>query len=144
MAAAIILRETPEGTRVLLARRKIDTFLEPGKWEFPGGKLEPLEHPRDCLKREIKEELGLAIEVGELFDLASHIYETPTGPVHILLICYVCASESADFKLLDVAEAAWVSADQLNDFNYARADIAIVEKLRLYLTRQHLPEKSER
>ena len=69
VTAAIILRETPEGTRVLLARRKLDTLLEPGKWEFPGGKLEPLEHPKACLKREISEELGLEIEVGEIFSV---------------------------------------------------------------------------
>jgi 8-oxo-dGTP diphosphatase len=130
VTAAIILREMPEGTRVLLARRKFDTSLEPGKWEFPGGKLEPLEHPKACLKREINEELGLDIEVGEVFDLASHIYDTPNGAVHILLMCYLCECKSGEFKLIDVADARWVSPDELGNFDYAAADVAVVEKLR--------------
>jgi 8-oxo-dGTP diphosphatase len=135
VTSAIILRETPEGTRVLVARRKLDTSLEAGKWEFPGGKLEPLEHPRDCLRREIREELGLDIQVGELFDLTSHIYETPRGPVHILLMCYLCTASSADFKLLDVSDARWVSADELDCFDWAAADVVAVEKLRESLAR---------
>lgn len=130
VTAAIILRETAEGTRVLIARRKLDTSLEAGKWEFPGGKLEPLEHPRVCLRREILEELALEVEVGEIFDLASHIYETPAGPVHILLMCFLCTASSPDFEILDVADARWISRDELGDFDFAAADVATVEKLK--------------
>lgn len=130
VTAAIILRETPEGTRVLIARRKLDTSLEPGKWEFPGGKLESQEHPEACLAREIREELALEIEVGEIFDVASHLYETPQGPVHILLLCYWARASSADFKLVDVLDARWVSPSELGDFDYAAADVATVDKLR--------------
>jgi len=135
VTSAIILRETDDGTRVLVARRKLDTLLEPGKWEFPGGKLEPFEHPQDCLKREIREELAMDIEVGDLFDLASHIYETGNGPVHILLMCYLCKTDSADFKKVDVLDARWVSHTELGSFDWAAADVATVEKLRRYLTR---------
>jgi 8-oxo-dGTP diphosphatase len=134
VTAAIILRETPKGTRVLIARRKLDTSLEAGKWEFPGGKLEPLEHPRDCLKREILEELALDIEVGDLFELTSHIYETAKGAVHILLMCYLCKAESADFKLVDVSDARWVACDELAAFDWAAADVSAVEKLKVQLT----------
>jgi 8-oxo-dGTP diphosphatase len=133
VTAAIILRETPDGTRVLIARRKFDTFLEPGKWEFPGGKLEPFEHPKACLKREIREELALEIEVGEIFDLASHVYETPTGPLQILLMIYLCTATSGDFKLIDVADARWIAPSELGNFEYAAADIAAVERLRKFL-----------
>ena len=118
---------------MLVARRKLDTLLEPGKWEFPGGKLEPLEHPEACLVREIREELSLEIEVGEIFDVASHIYESAQGPVHILLLCYLCKTDQAEFKLLEVSDARWVEAAQLPDFDYAAADIATVKKLIKYL-----------
>lgn len=130
VVSGIIVREMPEGTRVLIARRKLDTLLEPGKWEFPGGKLEEFEHPEAALAREIREELALEIEVGEIFDLASHIYETAKGPVHILLMCYLCRASSADFKMLEVSDARWVSIDQLDEFEYAAADIATVAKLK--------------
>ena len=137
VASAIILRETPDGTRVLLARRKLDAKLEAGKWEFPGGKLEPFEHPEQCLIREIKEELDLEITVGESFDVASHIYETPRGPVHILLLAYLCRATSEQFKLVDVADACWVLAKDLGSFDYAAADIATVEKLRKHLEKEN-------
>ena len=134
VTAAIIVRETANGTRVLVARRKLDTSLEPGKWEFPGGKLEPLESPETCLAREIQEELALEIKVGAIFDVASHVYESPSGPVHILLLCYLCALVgSPEFKLVDVADAAWVSIDELLTYDYAAADVATVGKLRSHL-----------
>jgi 8-oxo-dGTP diphosphatase len=133
VTSAIILRETADGTRVLIARRKLDTLLEPGKWEFPGGKLEAFEHPREGLRREIREELALDIDVGEIFDLASHIYETPSGRVHVLLMCYLCRASTADFKKVDVSDARWVAPIELADFEWAAADVATVEKLRRHL-----------
>ena len=129
VAAAIIVRDTSAGVRILIAQRKSEASLEAGKWEFPGGKLEPLEHPEDCLRREIREELALEIEVDEIFDVASHIYQTASGPVHILLLCYLCRTTQADFKLLDVADARWVAVAELGDFEYAAADVATVAKL---------------
>ncbi len=136
VASAIILRETPNGTRVLVARRKLDASLEPGKWEFPGGKLEPLEHPDACLIREIREELNLEIEVGEIFDVASHIYSSTQGPIHILLLCYLCRTEQEDFQLLDVSDARWVHSTELSSFDYAAADVATAAKLVKYLNRR--------
>ena len=136
VTAAIIIRETHEGTRVLIARRKLDTSLEAGKWEFPGGKLEPLEHPDACLKREIREELDLEIEVGAIFDVVSHVYETPRGPIHILLLCYLATATMAEFKLKDVADARWVAAQDLAGFDFAAADVSLVAKLRVYLEKE--------
>lgn len=133
VTAAIILRETSQGMRVLIARRKLDASLEAGRWEFPGGKVEPLEHPEACLKREIREELDLDIKVRRIFDVASHVYETPRGPFHILLLCYLCEASTDEFDCVDVAEARWVSADELPGFDYAVADRATVEKLRAFL-----------
>lgn len=133
VTAAIILRETPEGTRVLIARRKLDTSIEAGKWEFPGGKLEAFEHPQDGLAREIREELDLEIEVGDLFELASHIYEVGGRRTHILLMCYLCRATTEVFTKLDVADARWVSAAELATFDFAAADIGVVAKLRAWM-----------
>ena len=136
MTAAILLRETMTGTLVLIARRKLDAAIEAGKWEFPGGKLEAFEHPRDCLKREIHEELALEIDVGELFDLASHIYETANGPVHILLMSYLCTASSDEFKLVDVSDARWIGVGELAEFEWAAADVAVVAKLQALLAKR--------
>lgn len=59
VTAAIIER----GREILTAQRLKDSHMGL-RWEFPGGKIEPGESPEDCLKREIKEELDLDIQVG--------------------------------------------------------------------------------
>src|SRR3712207_4944430 len=64
-----------ETSRILIAKRLASSKVEAGKWEFPGGKLELFESPEACLAREIREELSLEIEVGELFDVVSHVYD---------------------------------------------------------------------
>ncbi|MEW6399341.1 MAG: (deoxy)nucleoside triphosphate pyrophosphohydrolase [Bacillota bacterium] len=69
---------------VLIARRESGPLA--GQWEFPGGKLEPGESPEACLARELREELGLEVEVGDIFAVVYHEY--PSGPV--LLLGYTC------------------------------------------------------
>ena len=139
VAAAIILRNEPAApagttTKILIAQRKADASAEGGKWEFPGGKVDPFEHPEATVVREIKEELDLDITVDRIFDVASHVYDHPTkGPGQIILICYLCGADSADFKLLDVADAKWVTVHELDRFQFAEADIGTVAKLKSYL-----------
>ena len=67
VTAAILIREN----KVLIAQRKI-TDNQGGKWEFPGGKIQGGESPRECLKREMREEFGINVSVGEFlyFDLS--------------------------------------------------------------------------
>ena len=69
---------------VLIARRESGPLA--GRWEFPGGKLEPGESPEACLARELQEELGLEVQVGDIFAVVYHEY--PSGP--ILLLAYAC------------------------------------------------------
>jgi 8-oxo-dGTP diphosphatase len=133
VVAGVVLRETPAGTRILLARRKFDSSLEAGKWEFPGGKVEALEHPEATVVREIKEELDLTVTVVRIFDVASHVYETEKGPVHIVLLCYLCRTDQESLKLLDVSDARWVAPSELDSVTYASADIATVAKLKSFL-----------
>lgn len=72
------------GDSVLIARRSSGPLA--GLWEFPGGKLEPAESPEACLARELREELGLEVEVGDIFAVVYHPY--PGRPV--LLLAYSC------------------------------------------------------
>src|SRR5690348_11765277 len=69
VSAALIFRQG----KILIARRPADTHLG-GLWEFPGGKREPDETFEQCLAREVQEELGVKIAVGELFETVSHRY----------------------------------------------------------------------
>jgi len=120
VTAAVIERQG----EILLAQRKPDTH-QGLKWEFPGGKLEWGEDPRQGLSREIREELGIEIEVGEVIEVVSHTYEDR----HIVLMGYKCRYLSGTVQLLDVQDVRWVRPDQLLAFDLAPADIPIVERL---------------
>lgn len=126
LVTAAIIRE---GDQILIAQRKSDTPIEPGKWEFPGGKVEHGEHPQDCLVREIKEELNLDIRVEKLFDMASHVYTANEGAVHIVLLAYFCTRLGGELKPLDVKDVRWIPVRDLTRYEYAAADVPLVERL---------------
>ncbi|MBN2367087.1 MAG: (deoxy)nucleoside triphosphate pyrophosphohydrolase [Calditrichaeota bacterium] len=109
---------------VLLAQRK------PGKtnalkWEFPGGKLLSGETPESCLAREIEEELGLKISVGQLFSAVNYSYTH----ANILLLAYFAELVEGRIVLTDHINVRWVSIEKLLTFDLSPADIPIVEKL---------------
>lgn len=78
VAAAVITR--PDGS-VLLGQRAPDTFY-PGYWEFPGGKVEPGETPRDALIRELDEELGMRVDTAYPWITREHVYEHAHVSLH--------------------------------------------------------------
>ena len=110
---------------VLIARRSKGTHLA-GYWEFPGGKLEKNETQEECLKREIREELGVEIDVDSFFMENQHDY----GSKKILLIAYRCHILSTNkFTLKDHDKIEWVETNNLNQYEIAPADIPIVKAL---------------
>lgn len=110
--------------KLLIAQRKADSHLAL-KWEFPGGKVEEGEHPEDCLKREIKEELAINIEVGDIFMVVSHKYESK----HILLLCYLCSYLEGEAAAKDCQDFRWVWPKELPAYDFAEADLPIVKRL---------------
>ncbi|MFH0737344.1 MAG: (deoxy)nucleoside triphosphate pyrophosphohydrolase [Candidatus Micrarchaeota archaeon] len=114
-----------KGERILLAQRKDDCPREPGRWEFPGGKVEEGESPQEALDREIMEELGVRITVGKLF--ATSLLEK--CGVAIKLDAYLAEWASGEAKALDCRDFRWVAADELRGFDFAEADLPIVAKL---------------
>lgn len=121
VTAAILLI----GNKVLIAQRAPGENLA-GKWEFPGGKIEPEETPQECLKREIKEELTVDIEVLEFF--RESIYEYNFGVIK--LMAFWCRWLSGDFTLKVHSQIKWVDSEELDLYNFAPADIPIVENLK--------------
>ncbi|HWQ72546.1 MAG TPA: (deoxy)nucleoside triphosphate pyrophosphohydrolase [Desulfitobacteriaceae bacterium] len=121
VTASIISRDN----KVLIAQRPLDDRLA-GKWEFPGGKIEPGETPEECLKREIREEFNVEIEVLEYFDQS--IYTSDKG--QIKLMAYLCKWISGEFILKVHSRIRWVGYDELDLFDYAPADIPLALKLK--------------
>lgn len=110
--------------KILIARRK-GTDREGGKWEFPGGKIRKAESPRGCLIREMKEEFGINVSVGDFFGESTFSYEHGT----IRLLAYRTSWIDGRLSLNAHADYRWVSPIQLEDFEFAAADIPFVKKL---------------
>ena len=97
-----------------------------GMWEFPGGKIEPGESREDALKREIQEELGVDITIGEL--LCTTEYDYPT--FHLTMHCYLCSVASGEIELREHKSAQWLTAETLYSVEWLPADREIIAMLR--------------
>ncbi|MGI0105194.1 (deoxy)nucleoside triphosphate pyrophosphohydrolase [Salinimicrobium sp. WS361] len=109
--------------KVLCAQRSQNMAL-PLKWEFPGGKVEKGEDLEDCLKREIEEELGVEIEIKERLPSNIHIYSDEKS---IKLIPFRCSLQTFEINLKEHLKIEWVSSSELTQFDWAKADIPIVQ-----------------
>lgn len=110
-------------TKILVAQRSEKMKL-PLKWEFPGGKLEQNESEIDCIKREIKEEINIDIEV--LKKLSSSIYDY--GIFKINLIPFVAEYISGKIRLAEHKEYKLLEKAELLSLDWAEADLPIVEE----------------
>ena len=110
--------------KILIARRKADD-RQAGKWEFPGGTIEPNETPQACLRREMQEEFGITVAVGRFF--GESVYRYDHGKIR--LRAYRASWESGRISLYDHADSRWVLPEQLAEYDFAPADIPFVQKL---------------
>jgi 8-oxo-dGTP diphosphatase len=113
-----------EGTRVLMSRRRADQPM-PGKWEFPGGKVEPGEAPTEALAREVREELGCEIDAGRIFEVVFHVYDE----FDLYMLVYAATITAGAPQALDVAEVAWVEATRLPELDLLPADYPLARAL---------------
>ena len=110
---------------LLITQRRAGDHLG-GLWEFPGGKREPHETFEQCLARELHEELGIDVTVGELVESIDHHY--PEKSVHLRF--FRCAWLRHEPQPLGCHALAWVNAAQLADYEFPAADARLLEKLR--------------
>ena len=118
---------------VLLSRRKKGTHLADA-WEFPGGKVEAGEDPRAALVRELEEELGIQVIVGDIADVTFHRYEDAGKAVLLLFFFAMRKPGSPEPSAVDVAEVKWAGAADLDPAEFPPADVAILDKVRKLLT----------
>lgn len=120
VAAAVIY----QNGKVLLTRRAPGEKLA-GMWEFPGGKLEADETPQACIIREIREELGVESDAGEVLTTSQFTY--PGGEIELIAVMVSLRSDTLTLHVHDLAE--WVQVDDLLSYELAPADIPIAEEI---------------
>lgn len=113
--------------RILIAqRRNAGRFAN--KWELPGGKVDPGETTQECLRRELQEELGIDTTIGTLF--SDTIYPYEHGQIRQFTYWVEFTGNLIDIQLLEHQSIAWVTSEEMSQYDFAGADIAVVEKLR--------------
>ena len=113
-----------ENGRVLIALRKPGKHMA-GKWEFPGGKIEPGETPEQSLARELEEELAVRAQVGEL--LCRTFYEGEG--VSLELLVFRVERVEGRPEALEHTEIRWVRPEELASYDLADSDRRVVEEL---------------
>jgi A/G-specific adenine glycosylase len=128
VTAAVIRKDG----RVLIAQRSQDEMFG-GMWEFPGGGLEDGETLQTCLKREIKEELGVKIKVDEEIGVFKNTY----SHFRVTLHAFACTLRGGRPRSLQVDDFRWVTLDELEDFPMGKLDRLISQQV------QSMEEKHE-
>lgn len=121
VVAALIIRN---GKLLVCQRTRHQTM--PLKWEFPGGKIEEGEQPRDALRRELDEELGIEATIGD--ELARIQHEYPNGGM-VELRFYVVRQFSGDLENRIFKDIQWAEPKDLPGFDFLEADLTLVKDL---------------
>jgi len=123
VGAAVILNRK---NRILIAQRKTEGGMLAGLWEFPGGKIRPGETMPQCIARELKEEMGLTLEVGPHLITVPHAYSHFTIALHAHFACI----RSGRPRHIECADHAWVIPDEFDDYPFSKADLDIIRAIR--------------
>ncbi len=119
VVAAVIMKDG----KVFATQRGYGEFKD--GWEFPGGKVEAGESPEEALRREIREELEVEVNVGDLIDTIEYDYPA----FHLSMKCYACTIAGGSPHLLEHEAARWLTADQLDSVAWLPADITLIPKI---------------
>jgi 8-oxo-dGTP diphosphatase len=98
----------------------------PLKWEFPGGKIEQGEQPRDAMRRELEEELGIDARIGEEVARIHHSYR---GGGAVELRFYVVSHYTGEIENRIFRDMQWVKREELPAYDFLEADLELVRDL---------------
>lgn len=124
-----MFRREEERLEVLLVERGKEPLK--GFWSLPGGILEIGEKLTDGIRREVREETGLEIEVLSVFEVFERIMHDSEGRAeyHYVLIDYLCRVAGGSLRAgSDVSAAAWVGREQLRDYRITEGTLDVVER----------------
>ena len=124
MVAAVIKAANEQGEPMIFATQRGYGDLK-GGWEFPGGKSEEGETPKEALKREIMEELDTEIKVGKLIDTIEYDYPA----FHLSMDCFWCEIVKGELVLKEHEAARWLTREQLGEVEWLPADVTLIEKV---------------
>lgn len=124
VVAAVINAANEQGEPMIFATQRGYGDLK-GGWEFPGGKIEEGETPKEALKREIMEELDTEIKVGKLIDTIEYDYPT----FHLSMDCFWCEIVKGELVLKEHEAARWLTREQLGEVEWLPADVTLIEKV---------------
>lgn len=121
VACAII-----EKNGLVLAAQRSEIMTLPLKWEFPGGKIEPGETARECLRRELLEEMGIAVQIDGQLPESSHQYSDFT----ITLYPFICRKGKGEITLHEHKAITWIAPERMLELDWAEADLPLIETYR--------------
>ena len=124
VVAAVIKAANEQGEPMIFATQRGYGDLK-GGWEFPGGKIEEGETPKEALKREIMEELDTEIKVGKLIDTIEYDYPT----FDLSMDCFWCEIVKGELVLKEHEAARWLTREQLGEVEWLPADVTLIEKV---------------
>lgn len=119
VVAAVIFKDG----KVFATQRGYGEFKD--GWEFPGGKIEPGESPEDALRREIREELEVEVNIGDLIDTIEYDYPA----FHLSMKCFACTIAGGSPHLLEHEAAKWLTSTQLGSVDWLPADVTLIPKI---------------
>lgn len=121
VVAALIVRDG----KVLICQRTRHQPM-PLKWEFPGGKVEPEEQPKDALCRELEEELGILAKIGAKVAKVCHEYaEGPAVELHF----YGVKEYAGEIQNRIFEDVRWVAREEISSYDFLEADVALIKDL---------------